>query len=102
MAQRALRFRASAPFLLLAKHRLLLHKQLSELLRLQELEGSEDSAKHVAAKAHRKVHVFAEDDAQEDEVRVYFIHFACDFAEYVGDDAEDVVRIDLIDVAFLD
>ena len=91
LAQRALGFRASASFLLLTEHRLLLHQQLSELLGLQELKCSEDGAEHVTAKAHRKIHIFPEDDAQEDEVRVYLVHFACYFAEDVGDDAEDVV-----------
>ena len=33
---------------------------------------------------------------------MYLVHFACDFAENVGDDAEDVVRIYLIDVTLLD
>lgn len=35
-------------------------------------------------------------------MRVYFVHFAGNFAEDVGDDAEDVVRVDLIDIALLD
>lgn len=79
----------------------LLLYQISELLALEELEGSEDGAEHVATQTHREVDLLAVYDSEENEVSMDLIDLAGDFAQNVSHDAQYIIRIYLIHLSQL-
>ncbi len=77
-------------------------EQGSELRGLQKLEGTKDGTEHVTTQPQGVVDSITIDDAEEDEMGVDLVDLAGDLAEDVGDDTEDVVRIDLKHLSTLD